>query len=58
MPPTKIALLFSLFMLGMLMAPTAKFLQSQTAGGKFFIFSGMVIDVMAIRTFHADQVIL
>jgi len=38
----------------MLLAPIAKFCNSQTIRREFFIFSGMIVDMMTNSTFQAD----
>jgi hypothetical protein len=39
-------------------APLAKLTHNQAVGSQFFIFSGMIIRPMTIRTFHHYQVVL
>jgi len=42
----------------MFLAPFAKLIYDQAVGSKFFIFGGVVIDMMADGAFHRDTSVL
>jgi hypothetical protein len=41
-----------------LLAPLTEFLDDQSILVELLVFSGMVVDVMTNRAFHANQIIL
>lgn len=45
-------------MRGFLFAELAEFLQFQALGRVFFVLLGLIIQIMANRTFHVNQIVL